>query len=249
MSTTVRVATAAACLSSALLLTACGGSSSSGASASGAAASGGASSGGQAASQLQGLSAEQVLEKAKAATASAKSLHYTATGTSDGQKLSFDVRTDKARGVMAELELAGQKIKIVQDMKDVYVFGGEGILGGKGTGGKWAKSSTSNPAMSSLLEIADPAKLTEQFFTLDPGQKVSLGTPKTVDGKQTVALVVSGPKNDGGTMYVSAEGTPYPLLVESDPKGKDTGTLTFSEFDQPVDIKVPDAKDVIVLPA
>src|SRR3712207_8733549 len=63
-------------------------------------------------------------------SASAKSLHYTAEGTSDGQKLSFDVRTDKARGVMANLELAGQQIKIVQDLKDVYVFGGAGMLGG-----------------------------------------------------------------------------------------------------------------------
>lgn len=241
---------AAACLSSALLLTACGGSGSSGTSAS--ASGGAASSPAKAASQLQGLPAEQVLEKAKAATAAAKSLHYTANGSSGNEKLAFDVRSDKARGVIASVEIGGQQIKIIQDLKNVYIGGNNpivaGLAGGKDVTGKWVKTSASNPAVSSILEIADPAKLTEQFFKLEPGQKVALGTPKTVAGQQTVALVVSGGKDGGGTMYVAAEGTPYPLLIESDATNGDQGTLTFSEFDKPVDVKVPAAKDIIAIP-
>jgi hypothetical protein len=247
VSTTVRVA-AAACLSSALLLTACGGSGS-GSSASGSAAA----SPSKAASQVQGLPAEQVLEKARVATASAKSLHYTADGSSEGQKVAFDVRADKARGVIASVDVAGQQIKIIQDLKDVYIGGNNPILtslaGGKDAAGKWVKTSADNPSVTSILEVADPAKLTAQFFKLEAGQKVSLGTPKTVAGQQTVALVISGGKTGGGTMYVAAEGTPYPLLIESADKNGDKGTLTFSEFDKPVEIKVPDAKDILPVPA
>ncbi len=246
MSTSFRRAVVA-CASAAVLLTACGSGSSSSAGSGGA-----ASSPANAASQVQGLPAEQVLEKAKAATASAKSLHYTADGTSEGQKLAFDVRADKARGVIASVDVAGQQIKIIQDLKDVYIGGNNpiitGLTGGKAAAGKWVKTSASNPAVSSILEIADPAKLTEQFFKLEAGQKVALGTPKTVDGKQTVALVISGGKDGGGTMYVAAEGPPYPLLIESAATNGDQGTLTFSEFDKPVDVKVPDAKDILAIP-
>ncbi len=249
MSTSIRRA-AVACVGAAALLTACGGgsSSSTGASASGSASSSPA----QAASPLKGLTAEQVLAKAKTALASAKSLHYTADGTSEGKKIAFDVRADEARGVIATLEMAGEEIKIIQDKKDVYISGTAsflaGLTGGKGAADKWLKTSADNPGVGSLLEISDPEKLTEDFFKLEAGQKLSLGTPKTVDGKQTVALVVTGGKDGGGTMYIADEATPYPLLVESDPSSKDKGTVRFSEFDQPVDVKAPAAKDVIALP-
>ncbi|HYY10803.1 MAG TPA: hypothetical protein VE781_07675 [Kineosporiaceae bacterium] len=245
MLTTHRRAAAVAGIGVTLLLAACGGSSSSGA------GGGSASAAPKAESQLKGLSAEQVLAKAKEATASAKSLHYHADGTSGAEKILFDVRADKARGAIATVEASGQQVKLIQDTKDVYIGGKNTLIttlaGGKDVTGKWVKTSASNPAATSVLELADPAKFTAQFFTLESGQKVELGTPKTVDGKQTVALVISGGKG-GGTMYVSAEGTPYPLLIESAGGSTDKGTVTFSEFDQPVDVQVPAAADVITAP-
>lgn len=242
MSTTTSKA-GALCLATALLLTACGGSS-------GSSGGGGASSGGSAgkqASQVQGLPADQVLAKAKQALASAKSVHFTlkTTGGSDGDA-SFDMKLAAGQQATGTLGTSGQQIKLVRVGKTAYLSGSEQLLAalsqGKAPAGKWVKMSADTPGLEPLLEFTD---LSNGMGTvLKPKGKLTLGTPKAVDGKQTVALVDDDPKG-GGTLYISAEGTPYPLLIESS-AGK--GTATFTEYDAPVTVTPPAASDVITVP-
>ncbi len=248
---TIQRAAVVACLSSTLLLAACGGSGSGGSSAPSSASQ--SSSAPAAASQLEGLPAEQVVEKARTALTSAKSVRYVAKGTDDGKPLTVEMRIDTARGATGSIELAGERIKLLRTQDDVYVTGNDALLaaasGGKPVAsGKWIKTSAQAPGISSFLELADAGKLMEQL--VKPGQKLSLGTAKVVAGQQTVAVVI-GPDakgENGGTMYVAAQGTPYPLLVESAPGAKDQGTVTFSGFDEPVDLAPPAAKDVVAAP-
>jgi len=238
---------AAAALSSTLLLAACGGSGGEGSSSNGSAAP-------AAASQVEGLPAEQVVEKARAALKSAKSVHYVAKGTDDGKPLTIEMRVEKDRGAVGSVQVGGEQVKLIRTKDAVYVTGNEALLaaasGGKPVGaGKWIKTSAKAPGIDAFVELSDAGKVMEQMVR--PGQKLSLGTPKTVAGKQTVAVVI-GPDAKGknaGTMYVSAQGTPYPLVVESAPGAADQGTVTFSDFDQPVDVKAPDAADVVAVPA
>ena len=244
MPTSLRVAIAA-CLSSTLMLAACGGSGSEGSSASK------SSSSPAAASQVEGLSAEQVVAKAKATVTSAKSMQYLAKGTDGGKELTVEMRIDKDRGALGTIGLADEQIKLIRTKDAVYVTGNQALLaavsGGKPVAtGKWIKTSEQAPGISSFMELADPGKLLDQI--VKPAQKLSLGTPKTVAGQQTVAVVIAPDASgkNGGTMYVSAQGTPYPLLIESAPGDKDQGTVTFSDFDKPVDVTAPDAKDVVV---
>ena len=245
---TVR-AGAAACLATALLLTGCGGSSGS---SSGSASSGGGAAASKAASQVQGLPADQVLAKAKQALASARSVHFAAkgaSGSSDGD-ISFDMHLTAGPNATGTIGAAGQEVKLVRIGKDAYFSGNEkvlaGLSGGKATAGKWVKLPASNSDLSGLLDITDLSN--GMGSVLKAKGKLSLGTPKVVDGKQTVALVDSDPSG-GGTLYVSAEGTPYPLLIEPSAASKDKATATFTEYDAPVTVTPPPAADVVEAPA
>jgi hypothetical protein len=237
---------AVAGLTSAFLLTACGGSGGEGSSAPKGSAPK-ASSAPAATSQVEGLPPEQVVQKAKTALKSAKSVHYRAKGTDDGKPLVFDMRADEERGAVGSIELAGEQVKLIQTKDAVYVTGNAALLaaasGGKPVAtGKWVKTTKQAPGISDFLELTDASKFMDQV--IKPDQKLSRGTSKTVAGQQTVAVVI-GPDAQGknaATMYVSAQGTPYPLLVETAPSEKDQGSVTFSDFDKPVDVKAPDTK-------
>ncbi len=238
MSTSLRVL-AAAGLSAALLLTACGSGGSGGSGSSAPAAS----SATKAASQVEGLPADQVLAKAQAALASAKTVHLVLKAGDSNGTSSFDLRMAQGPNASGTLSLSGQEVKLVRIAGDAWVTGSpqfiSGLTKGSAPAGKWVKVPVSTPGFSSLLDIADLTKLSQ---LLKPKGAVSIGTPKVVDGKQTVALVDAGSK--GSTLYVSAEGTPYPLLIE--PKDTKAGeSATFTEYDAPVTFTPPPAGDVV----
>jgi hypothetical protein len=238
---------AAACLASALVLTGCGGSSGS---SPGAASSGAGAAASKAPSQVQGLPADQVLAKAKQALSSAKTVHFTAKGKSSDGDISFDMRLATGPNATGTIGAAGQEIKVVRIGKVAYLSGNEqllaGLSGGKAAAGTWVKMPADTPGLSSLLEISD---LSSGMGTvLKAKGTLSLGTPKVVDGKQTVALVDSDPTG-GGTLYVSAEGTPYPLLIEPASGSKDNASAKFTEYDVPVTVTPPPAADVVEVPA
>jgi hypothetical protein len=239
--------TGAAGVAAALLLAGCG--SSGGGGGGGSASSAAPAS--KPASQVKDLPADQVLAKAKQALASAKSVHFTAKGTSssDGD-ISFDMKLAQGPNATGTIGAAGQELKIVRVGQDAYISGNEALLAslsqGRAVAGKWIKMPASTPGLSSLLDVTDLSKGMGEV--LKAKGKLSIGTSKVVDGKQTVALVDSDPSG-GGTLYVSAEGTPYPLLIEPAAASKDKGSAHFSEYDAPVTVTPPPASDVIEAPA
>jgi len=210
------------------------------------------STGASPSSTLAGQSAEQVLAASKKALEGATSVRYKAQGTGDKadpkSKIAFDVRIAKGKGATGSMELAGQSLTILQVGTDSYLSADSTFLTSMGLPaqkekGKWIKSP---PQAGGLLAITDVAKSFDALNTA--GATLSLGTPKTVDGRQTVAVVV-GPKGgqDGGTVYVAADGPAYPLLIETKGK-KSEGTLTFSEYGEPVEITAPSPASIIELP-
>ncbi len=191
-------------------------------------------------SQVEGLSAEQVLARAKAAAAAALTLHYAEVGSgADGSSLK--IRMDRRRGFVATAETGGQPLEVRKIDDVVY------LRNGAKRGGQWTRTTASDPVAGNLLQLGDPAAITEAYLTLRSGEKAALGTPKDVAGHRTVALVVSGGTADR-TVYVAAEGTPYPLLVEPKVPGDGARIVTFSDFNQPVDLVAPDPADVVATP-
>lgn len=66
----------------------------------------------------------------------------------------------------------------------------------------------------------------------DSNSDASRGSTTTVDGAQAITLHEKDGK-DRYTLYVATEGKPYLLRIDST-AGADQGSVTFSDFDEPV---------------
>lgn len=225
-----------------LLLTACGGSSpsgSAGSSASGSARSSTSSSSSSSASSLQGLSGAQALARTKAAFTGASSVHVVVHGKSDqGQTIGYDVRYARGKGATGSVNAGTGEIKVIAIGSDVYFTGDAKVLatfGAAGAAGTWFKTTTGSPVGKALGQLTDVDKFAEQMFK--PSGAVEVGPGKDVDGKQTVGLINKG--TDGGTLYVAAQGEPYPLLIEPPATKGDKGQARFTEYGAPVTLKAP----------
>src|SRR3954469_6993207 len=202
---------------SVLLLVACSGSSgSSGSSAPGSARASSSSSNpassssSSSASALQGLSGTEVLAKTKAAFTGASSVHVVLNAKGDqGEPVGYDVRYAKGKGSTGTVNPGTGEIKLIAIGSDVYFTGDAKVLqqfGATGAAGTWFKTTTASPVGKALTQLTDVNKLAEQIFS--PSGAVEVGPGKDVDGKPTVGLVDKGP--EGGTLYVAAQGEPYP---------------------------------------
>lgn len=237
--TAKRVAVAAAIAATALSLIGCGSSSSSPATEGGTTA--------PAKSALEGLSADEVLAKAKEATSTQSSVHVKGEGTSDGQPLNIDLRFVRGTGGGGTFGIGGGTVDIVAKGEDVWVKGDEAFykaaIGPQYTdavaaiiGGKFLKSTKSDPRLGALAGIVDIQGFLND--TLTPKGAISRVDGKPVDGVATVGL-----KSDEGVLYVADDGSNLPLMIEQG--GNDTGSLRLSEWGATFEVTPPPADQVL----
>jgi hypothetical protein len=233
-----------------LLIAGCGGSSSS-SSASGSAgaapsspasesagAASSSSSSPSSASGLQGLSAGQVLAKAKAAFTGASSVHVVLRAAEQGHRVSYDVRYVRSKGATGTVNAGTGNMKLIAIGNDIYFSGDAQVLaqfGGSAAAGTWFKTSRTSAVGAALSELTDVNKIAAQIFK--PSGTIAVVQGKDVDGTGTVGILDKGP--DGGTLYVASEGEPYPLLIEPPAKQKDKGEGRFTEYNAPVKLTPP----------
>lgn len=209
----------------------------------------------KAAGPFADLSGPEVVNKAIKATKKAKSMNITVeTKTEDGPvtaHLTAALPGDCA-GTMS-IGPAGT-MEIRKTGGTVYTKFDEALLREQSKGepaadvdaavkmlaGRWMKSKASDPDSKDMLELCDLATMFKDFEANDNAAEKSGET--TVDGRRALRLVE---KDDEGTytMAVATEGEPYILGV--DIKGKDPVKMTLSDFDKPVEVKAPDAKDIV----
>jgi hypothetical protein len=248
-----RLRAGAAGLTLALVLAGCGGT---GDTLGGSTRAAGTSPASIAASPLAGLSAEAVMSRARTALRDAKTVRYRAKVVGDASNpaqatIDFDLRIAKGKGVTGSMALEGGSLTVLQVGKDSYIAADSTFLASKGVPagdkGTWFRPPAQ---LRSLIEVADLAKT---FDMVDAkGTKsvtLSLGTPKTVDGRNTVAVVVTSRAGDkDGVLYVAADGPARPLLYE-ETGGTSRTTLSFTEYDQPVEITAPKPESIVEVPS
>ncbi|MFE7603380.1 hypothetical protein [Streptomyces sp. NPDC057494] len=109
--------------------------------------------------------------------------------------------------------------------------------------GRWMKSPVSDPDSRDMLALCDLKELLGGF---GPGAGgIVKGAETTVGGQRALALTESGEDGASSTVYVATEGTPYVLRIVTK-GGEEPGTITFSKYGRPVVATVPAAKDVVV---
>jgi hypothetical protein len=214
------LAAAVGLLALASILAGCGGSSSSG-------------------NGVESKSADQIVEAAKAASAQAKSVHINGTIRSSGKPVSLDMELLAGKGGKGKISQEGFTIQLIQVNGAVYINGSTAFynhVGGAAAAqllqGKWLKAPSNSGELASLAELTNLSKLIDT--ALASHGKLAKGTATTIEGTKAIAI---NDTSKGGTLYVAATGTPFPLEIAK--SGAESGKVVLDRWDQPVSLSAP----------
>lgn len=198
---------------------------------------------------LQGLTADELLAKTKAAAQSATSVHVKGEIFDSGQSITIDLKlAGVARGAGTVIQDGG-RIDLVRDGNDVYFKADEKTLNKtvaqgdaenvKLIAGRYVKATVSTSGFDSFAGLLDLVEFVKGV--LSPDGKVSRVHGKDVSGVTTVGLKDTA-ATGGGVLYVAATGEPFPLRIEP---ASGPGGVTMSDWNTKISITVPPMDDVI----
>ncbi|MEU7075624.1 hypothetical protein AB0B30_16470 [Streptomyces narbonensis] len=222
------------------------------------------------------LTPDEIADRAVTATQSATSLRMTGRVVTDGEALDIDFAVNERDECTGLMKIGGgtSELRRVDDftyMKGDEAFwrvsmAGQGVPEGQIDAtidlvkGRWLKIAPGQEGASDLSEVCDLEGL---LASLDeekgaPGELVR-GPDGEVDGTSVATLVKKDTGDTGDetsaeettepettTVSVSQEGKPYILKMDKT-GGEEPGSMTLSEFDEPVDVTVPPADETVDL--
>jgi hypothetical protein len=195
-----------------------------------------------------GMSGDEIIDKAFAATEGAQSVRVKGDMTDGDGPLRIDVAVNKKGDCVGTLRADGGKTDLIMTGGSLYMRYDEAFLRAQMKGepeqdtkaavdmlaGKW--TTTANKA-----DAADIAGFCELNTLLgDETEGVSdatTGKTTTIGGVPALAVVEKDGK-DTTTMYVATKGEPYVLRLVAD-HAEDPGTINFSDYGKPVVAKKP----------
>lgn len=192
---------------------------------------------------VDALAADEILTRTKAALSAAKSFRTKGEVTKDGETARIDF-TFSGKDLAGTVEKGGIKIEAIKLGDDLFLkapdaFWTSFIPQGKASAlalikGKYVKVDATNAAFASLVNSYTPEEI------IKPEGTTTKRGIKTFNAVPAIGLIDS----KAMSIYVATQGEPVPLAVET-AAGK--STLTFTEYNQPVEIKAPSAAEVFDL--
>jgi len=198
---------------------------------------------------LADLPAQKISDRAFAAMRSTTSMTMSLDGILDGDPGTFRMAFDTKGDCVGEMTVDGGNVKLIKHGKSVYMKyddafwksqGADGKAAAEMIDGRWLKGSISDPDYKDMVSTCDLDDFLSEFESGATDAKK--GPVSTVGGRTVVALIEKDSK-ETNTAYVATQGTPYILKIVTK-GGKEPGTISFSDFNQPVHAKSPAAKDV-----
>jgi hypothetical protein len=185
-------------------------------------------------------SAAQIVQAAKVAAAGAVSAHVAGSIVSEGKPISLDMELLAGKGGKGRISLEGLSLDLIDVDKAVYINGSAAFykhLAGSAAAqllqGKWLKAPDSTGNFASFSSLTDLGKLVGS--TLAAHGALSRATSTTTVEGQKVIGVTDATK--GGTLYVAATGTPYPIEITK--AGAGGGKIVFDRWNKPVTLTPP----------
>jgi hypothetical protein len=195
---------------------------------------------GVAASAAAAETPEQMVSTSLTAARSARSVHVVATGLQSGQPLSFDLRLVAGRGGGGTLRMGKLRFDMVRVGPNAYFKGGSAFwtqFGGATLAqllqGKWIRASATTGDLASFTPLTDIKQLFNAILSSHGALKA--GGRKTIGGMPAVG-VVDISKRGGGTLWIAATGTPYPLEIT---QTGGNGVIRFEDWNKPVSLTAP----------
>jgi len=183
--------------------------------------------------------AEEIVKESKAAADAATAVHVSGSLKSGGAPVTLNLSLVAEKGAQGEISQNGASFKLILVGNTAYISGSPSFyrsLGGSAAAqlfkGKWLKASATSGEFASFKQLADMRQLIDT--TLAAHGTLVKGATTTVNGQPVIAITDSA---KDGTLYVATTGKPYPLQIAKG--GSESGTITFSNWNQPATITAP----------
>jgi virulence-associated protein VapD len=189
--------------------------------------------------RLASKSPTEIVAAAKKAAVGAASVHIAGSIVNEAKPISLDMEILAGKGGKGQITLEGFGIRLIQVGGAVYINASSafythvaGSAAAQLLQGKWLKASVSSASFASLASLTNISKLIDS--TLGSHGKLASAPTTTINGQKAVGVRDT---SRGGTLYVAATGTPYPLeIVKSGPGG---GKITFDRWNKSVTLTAP----------
>ena len=184
-------------------------------------------------------SATEILDEAKTAADSATSVHVSGSVKSAGSPVTLDLNLASGKGGKGEIAQGGFTFKLILVGNTAYISGSSTFykhLGGAAAAqllaGKWLKVPVNTGEFASFSSLTDMRKLIDT--ALAAHGTLQKGSTSTVSGQPAIAVTDT---TKGGTLYVATTGKPYPVQLSKG--GSESGTISFSGWNEPVAVEAP----------
>jgi hypothetical protein len=181
--------------------------------------------------------AAQVVTDAKNAALDASVVHVTGQGTDNGSPLKIDLWIGNGRA-KGHLEENGLAFDVVRIGDAAYIKGGSAFLtkfAGAGAAAllhdKWLRGPATSGQLAALASLTDK----QQFFKSVLGQHGKVENRGETDYKGQKAVEIRD-TTQGGSLFVAATGTPYPVALAG---GTQQGDIVFSDWNSSETIAAP----------
>jgi hypothetical protein len=188
---------------------------------------------------LESKSPEEIVAVAKAATHGASTVHVSGSFITEGKPISLNMELVAGKGAKGHIGIEGNTIDIIEVEHAFYINGSAafythlaGPSAAKLLQGKWIKAPSSSGEFASFSQLTDLSKLLAS--TLSSHGTLTKAPSITIGGQKAVGVTDT---TKGGTLYVAATGTAYPLQIVK--AGSGAGKISFESWNQPVTLTPP----------
>lgn len=196
------------------------------------------------------LSADEIQSRTAAAAKQAGTVRLSGSVVSQGGTYKLDMRLSENGGT-GSVTAKGNTFQLLKVDDELYLKAGAsfwksepgGDKGGSASAadkldGKYVRVPQGDPAYDQFSGFTNMDVLVAGLLTLHGG--LERGEHRTTKGVRSIEI--SGEGGEGGTLDVSLEGTPYPVLLR---RAGGAGTLSFTEWDKPFPLKAPAKSDTV----
>ncbi|HTA12013.1 MAG TPA: hypothetical protein VK765_01235 [Solirubrobacteraceae bacterium] len=181
----------------------------------------------------------QIVAAARAAAVGAATVHVAGSIIVQGTPISFNMELVADKGGTGRISLGDLSMQLVELDGYLYVRGNAdfyehfaGAPAAQRLRGAWLKGAADGAALRPLAELTSLRKLLG--ITLADHGALTRTADATVAGRSAVGV---SDLAQGGTVYVAATGTPYPLEIVWN--GEHGGKLAFNDWNKPAEPSAP----------
>lgn len=179
----------------------------------------------------------EIVAAAQSAAEGAATVHVKGSIVEQGKPIAMDVKLVADKGGKGVLVDDGRTVEVVNVDTDIYINADQafyrralGEAPARLLAGRWLKASQASGDLNALASVTSLGRLTH--IALSEHAPLTGARRTVLGGKPAVAVSDAS----GGTLYVSAIGTPYPLEIEK----RGGSEISFDGWDKPVTLSVPE---------